>query len=122
VDFNLALASQLLGIITTDRQGMLCRALSFDAYEQVEHDIVDWYDDDGFAPVPVAILVMVIHNNQGAMLCLLEVQYQVETDWGRVRRIWNRASHSLGRHFACGKFQQNLEYLVGTNKGTACAT
>lgn len=43
VDFDLALASQLLGIIIPDRQGILCRALSFDAYEQVEYDIVDWY-------------------------------------------------------------------------------
>lgn len=115
ISYNLGLVTQLLGIITTDVWGMVYRADSFDRYEQLNLDVVAWYD--GLAPLDAAILMMALHNNQGSIYLQLEVDYQVTAHWGRMRNILN-ASRPLQEHSICKTFLQNLAILM---KGQECA-
>jgi hypothetical protein len=116
--YNLGLVTQLLGLITTDVWGMTLRADAFDRYEKLKLDVVAEYD--GIAPVDAALLMMALYNNQGSIYRQLEVDYQVEAHWGRMRKIMN-ASRSLREHSICQTFLHNLGFLKREKRRPAAA-
>lgn len=121
VNYNLALMTQILGLLAPSTAAMTHRAASFELYEQVSLDMVDWFNDDGYAPVSVAILIMAIYNNQGAMYCQLDVRLQIEKYWKHLRRIWNESAHLLKGKTYSQIFQNNLRWLEATDTRTAGA-
>eukprot|EP00980_Cylindrotheca_fusiformis_P023237 scaffold10270_cov125-Cylindrotheca_fusiformis.AAC.4 len=118
ISYNLGLVTQFLGLVTTNVWGMTYRADSFDRYEKLAQDVVAWYD--GVAPLDAAILMLALHNNQGSIYRQLDVGYQVETYWGRMRSIIN-ASKSLREHSICQTFVHNLTYLMRQRQPAAAA-
>lgn len=118
ISYNLGLTAQLLGIVNSGFVGMAHRADAFSNYTELTLDIVAWYD--GLAPVDAALLMMAIHNNSGSIYRQLEVGYQVEAHWSRMRTIIN-ASKSLREHSLCRTFRRNLEYLLKQRRPAAAA-
>lgn len=116
--YNMGLVTQLLGSITTGVWGMTLRADAFDRYEKLKLDVVAEYD--GIAPVDAALLMMALYNNQGSIYRQLEVDYQVEAYWGRMRKIMN-SSRSLREHSICQTFLHNLEFLAREERRPAAA-